>query len=263
MSETGDRNDAPARPGRPADVGRTAPLSFAQQRLWLLDRLYPGEATYNEAIAVRIAGALDADALRRALNEVLRRHEALRTRFVVEDARPVQIVAPALAVALDVEDLGALPEADRAAEARRRARDERDAPFDLARGPLVRARLLRLAADEHWLFVTMHHIVTDGWSTGVLGHELGALYGAFREGRPSPLPGLAIQYADYAASQREEPDGDACTLALAWWKDALAGLPSLDLPADRPRAPIASHEGRCRTFEIGRASCRERVLYTV
>ncbi len=250
MSETGDRNDAPARPGRPADVGRTAPLSFAQQRLWLLDRLYPGEATYNEAIAVRIAGALDADALRRALNEVVRRHEALRTRFVVEDARPVQIVAPALAVALDVEDLGALPEADRAAEARRRARDERDAPFDLARGPLVRARLLRLAADEHWLFVTMHHIVTDGWSTGVLGHELGALYGAFREGRPSPLPGLAIQYADYAASQREEPDGDACTLALAWWKDALAGLPSLDLPADRPRAPIASHEGRCRTFEI-------------
>ncbi len=241
---------------RASGVARKAPLSFAQQRLWLLDRLHPGEATYNEPIALRLVGALDADALRRALNEVVRRHEALRTRFVVEDAAPVQVVASALELALDVEDLRALPEADRAAEARRRARQERETPFDLARGPLVRARLLRLDAGEHWLLLTMHHIVTDGWSMGVLGGELAALYGAFREGRPSPLPELAVQYADHAVRQRERMQGDASAAALAWWRSALADLPPLDLPADRPRAPIASHEGRCRTFEIDAALAR-------
>lgn len=231
-------------------AARSAPPSFAQQRLWLLDRLYPGEAVYNEPQALRLRGPLDRDALRRALNEVVRRHEALRTRFDVEDARLVQVIAPRLDVALDVEDLRTLPEDVREAEARRIAQAERRARFDLARGPLLRARLLCLREDEHWLLLTLHHIVTDGWSSFVLGRELAALYAAFHVGQPSPLPELAMQYADYAMRQRDGLQGEALEKPLAYWKRTLAGMRTLELPTDRPRPPAADHRGDCVTFEI-------------
>ena len=233
-----------------ASAATTAPLSSAQQRLWLLERLFPRESTYNEPQAMRLAGPLDVEALRRALNEVVRRHGALRTRFPVEDARPLQVVEPELVLPLDVEDLSGLPGPQREREARERARTEALAPFDLARGPLLRARLLRLGEAEHWLLLAMHHIVTDGWSMTVLWRELAMLYGAFRASRPSPLPELPLQYADHALRQREELAGDALGAPLAYWKQALAGLSPLDMPTDRPRPALASHEGGIVRFEV-------------
>ena len=231
-------------------AARTAPPSFAQQRLWLLDRLYPDEAIYNEPQAFRLRGPLDRDALRRALNEIVCRHEALRTRFAVDDARLVQVIAPALDVPLDVEDLRTLAETERDAEARRIAQAERRARFDLAQGPLLRVRLLCLREGEHWLLLTMHHIATDGWSVGVLWRELAVLYAAFHAGQPSPLPALAAQYADYAVRQREGLKGEALERALAYWKRTLAGMHTLELPTDRPRPATASHRGDVVGFEI-------------
>ena len=248
--------DLPGARAPEAHPARAGPLSFAQERLWLLDRLYPGESTYNEPIALRLVGALDAQALARAWNEIVRRHEALRTRFALEDSVPIQVVESARELALEVEDLRSLPRDEGVEEARRRARFDRAAPFDLARGPLVRARLLRLGADEHWLLITMHHVVTDGWSAAVLGHELAALYGAFRGGLPSPLPKPAMQYADYAAWQRDLLRGEAYEQSLARRAAALADLPPLDLPADRARPAIASHEGGRVRFEIEAALVR-------
>ena len=233
-----------------ASVATTAPLSSAQQRLWLLERLFPRESTYIEPQTMRLSGRLDVEALRRALNEVVRRHGALRTRFPVEDARPVQVIEPELVLPLDVEDLSGLPGPQRERAARERARPEALAPFALARGPLVRARLLRLGEDEHWLLLAMHHIVTDGWSMTVLWRELAVLYGAFRAGRPSPLPELPLQYADYAVRQREELGRETLAAALDYWKQALAGLSPLDLPTDRSRPALASHEGGIVRFEV-------------
>src|SRR6266540_7310153 len=160
------------------------PPSFGQQQLWLLDRLLADGSVYN-------------------VPEVVRRHEVLRTRFEVEDATPVQVIAPELKFELEVEDLSALAARECEAEAQRRAQEEAAQPFDLEHGPLLRARLLRLGESEHWLLLTLHHIVTDGWSSGVLRRELSVLYEAFRAGRPSPLPELPVQYADYAVWQRE------------------------------------------------------------
>lgn len=244
----------PAASGASDDaVARTAPLSFAQQGLWLAERLHPGEPTYNEPVALRLTGALDVLALRRALNDVVRRHEALRTRFGLANGVPVQIVMAALELALDVEDLGALPHGERLEEARRRARGEHEVPFDLARGPLVRARLLRLSADEHWLLLTMHHIVTDGWSISVIGRELAALYLSTRVRAPSPLPGLGIQYADHALRQRGQQDGEDLRSAIDRRAGQLAGVPPLELPTDRPRPPVAGHEGGDVRFDIDAA----------
>ena len=226
------------------------PLSFAQQRLWLLDRLLSDESVYNVPQVVRVTGPLDPEALRRALNEVVRRHEVLRTRFAVEDGQPVQAIDAELDLPLPVEDLRALPESERAGEARRRARAEGRAPFDLARGPLLRARLLRLGETEHWFLLTLHHIATDGWSNGVLWRELPVLYGACRDNQPSPLPELPVQYADYAVWQREWLQGEALEEQLGFWKRMLADLPALDLPTDRSRPPIASHRGDRVAFEI-------------
>ncbi|CAG0974790.1 enterobactin synthetase component F [Burkholderiales bacterium] len=232
------------------DTARSAPLSFAQQRLWLLDRLYPGESVYNEPQALRLSGTLDRDALRRSLNEVVRRHAILRTRYMLEDAQPVQVVVPASVVPLDVQDLRALPEAERETAARRLAQEERRARFDLAQGPLLRARLVCLRDTEHWLLLTMHHIVTDAWSAGVLWAELAALYGAFHAGRPSPLHELPMQYADHAVRQRGRLEGDALEKPVAYWKRALAGLPELELPTDRPRPPRPDHAGARVTFVV-------------
>ncbi|HEX8318268.1 amino acid adenylation domain-containing protein [Longimicrobium sp.] len=228
----------------PAERTGALPLSFAQERLWFMDQLEPGSAAYNVPVAVRLGGALDVAALERALGEIVRRHEALRTVFAEVDGAPVQVVAPVGGFALPVEDLSGLGEADREAKVSRRAGEEAARPFDLAAGPLFRAALLRLGADEHVLLVGMHHIVSDGWSMGVLFRELSALYTAYRGGGESPLPELSVQYADYAVWQREQFAGEVLDRQLAYWRERLAGAPELlELPADHPRPPAQTYRG--------------------
>src|SRR5262249_14577749 len=166
------------------------PLSYAQQRLWFLEQLDPGSCSYNMPTALRVDGALDVGALERSLVEIQRRHETLRTRFAVVEGRPVQVIGPAAAWTLAVDDLTRRSARQREAEVRRRIAHEATAPFDLGQAPLLRAGLLRLGPTEHVLLLTLHHIVSDGWSTGVLYDEMATLYEAFAAGRPSPLPEL-------------------------------------------------------------------------
>jgi amino acid adenylation domain-containing protein len=229
---------------------RRAPVSFSQRRLWLLDRLLSARAAYNVATPLRLLGPLDVDALRRAFNELIRRHEALRTHFVIEDGEPVQEIVSELALAFETEDISALSADAREHEARRRAVDDAQLEFDLARGPLLRLRLLRLARDEHWLLLTMHHIARDAWSASVLAREVSALYSAFRAGEASPLSDLAVQYADFAQWQRERLQGDAPARLSAYWREALADTPALELASDRPRPALPTHRGGSVSFAI-------------
>jgi amino acid adenylation domain-containing protein len=227
------------------------PLSFAQERLWFIDRLEPGSAVYNIPVARRLAGALDQAALERALGEIVRRHEALRTVFAEADGSPVQVIAPFGGFTLPVEDLSGLGEADREAAVRRRADDEARRAFDLSAGPLFRAALLRLGSEDHVLLLSMHHIVSDGWSMGVLFRELSALYAAYREGRESPLRELPVQYADYAMWQREQLSGEVLDRQLAYWRERLAGAPELlELPTDRPRPAVQTFRGAHERIEL-------------
>ncbi len=237
----------------PASRGAAAPLSYAQQRLWFLERLQPGSGAYHMPAAVRLRGRLDVAALGRSLDEVVRRHEALRTRIVEVDSldTAVQQVLPAESGLLRVVDLGGLDEAARERELAERVRAEVERPFDLAAGPLVRAALLGLGAEEHALLVTMHHIASDGWSVGVLVRELGELYAAFAAGRPSPLPELAIQYADYALWQRSWLVGEELGRRLAHWRERLAEVPALDLPTDRRRPAALSLRGAAAPVRLG------------
>jgi amino acid adenylation domain-containing protein len=221
------------------------PLSFAQQRLWFLDQLQPGTSTYNMPSAVRFLGDLDVAALHRSLREVVRRHESLRTTFVIRGGRPVQSIAPELELKLPLIDLRGEPEERCKETVRSLAAAEGRRPFDLAAGPLIRATLLRLAEDEHVALLTLHHITSDGWSAGVLVREIAALYPAFLAGAPSPLPALPIQYADFAVWQREWLRGEVLESHLAYWRRQLAGLPPLlELPTDRPRPAVQSFAGR-------------------
>ncbi|HEU0076091.1 MAG TPA: amino acid adenylation domain-containing protein, partial [Longimicrobiaceae bacterium] len=223
------------------------PLSFAQERLWFIDRLESGSAVYNIPVAWRLGGELDVEALERALGEIVRRHETLRTTFAEVDGSPVQVIAPFGGFALPVEDLSDLSEA----ALRRRAREEAARPFDLAAGPLFRAALLRVGAEDHVLLLTMHHIVSDGWSMGVLFRELSALYAAYREGGESPLAELPVQYADYAVWQREQLVGEVLDRQLAYWKERLAGAPELlELPTDHPRPAVQTFRGAAVPMEL-------------
>ena len=213
------------------------PLSFAQQRLWLVDRLDPGSPAYNMPSALRLRGALDAAALRAGIGELMRRHETLRTTFEEQGGAPVQVVHPPAGAALRVVDLRGLPDDARERQARSLAGAEAVRPFDLARGPLLRSTLLCLDEDDHVLCFTMHHVVGDGWSTDVMVRELSALYDAFSRGEPSPLPELPVQYADFAVWQREWLGGGVLEAQIAYWKERLAGAPPLlEIPTDRPRA---------------------------
>ncbi|MBW3569847.1 MAG: amino acid adenylation domain-containing protein, partial [Gemmatimonadetes bacterium] len=227
----------------PVPRDRPLPLSFAQERMWLLDQVEPDRAAYVIPTAVRLAGALDAAALERALAEIVRRHEALRTTFREVAGAPVQVIGDA-AASIEVEDLSHLPPAERDAAVRRRAADEAERAFDLAAGPLYRFTLVRLTADDHALLLTLHHAVADGWSIGVLFRELSALYAAFARGDASPLAELPVQYADYAAWQRARTTGEALRRGLAYWTERLAGAPALlELPTDRPRPAVRTGRG--------------------
>ncbi|HEX5706031.1 MAG TPA: amino acid adenylation domain-containing protein [Pyrinomonadaceae bacterium] len=227
------------------------PLSFAQERLWFLDQLEPGNSAYNVPAALRLRGSLDVEALRRTLDEVVSRHEILRTTFAVVDGKPVQVVAPQAAPRLSVADLGHLPEAEREAESRRLASVEAQEPFDLARGPLLRTSLLRLGEDDHVLLFTLHHIVSDGWSMSILVSEVAQLYDAFARGAASPLRELPIQYADFAVWQRGHLKGAVLEEQLAYWRAQLAGAPPvLELPTDRPRPAVQTFRGAKYQFKL-------------
>src|SRR6266849_4103375 len=219
------------------------PASFAQQRLWFLDQLEPGSAGYVVPYGVSIRGNLDTRALTRALQELLARHESLRTGFGEENGSPVQSIAPDAVLNIQTIDLTAIAgTSERERETRRILREESQRPFDLSRPPLFRARLLRLSESEHVLHLTLHHIVSDAWSFGVPFRELGAIYEAFAAGLPSPLPELPIQYADFAVWQRKWFSVEVLDQQLAFWRKQLAGASGvLELPTDRPRPARQSY----------------------
>ncbi|HXK09667.1 MAG TPA: amino acid adenylation domain-containing protein, partial [Vicinamibacteria bacterium] len=223
------------------------PLSFAQQRLWFLERLQPGTPRYNTFTAVRIEGPIDQGALAHALAGVLARHEVLRGRILDVGGAPVQRIEPTGPVALPVLDVGTQGDVEAEEALSRLAAEEARRPFDLARGPLLRATLVRLAPERHVLMLSLHHVAADGWAIGVLLSDLAALYTAFREGRPSPLPALPVQYADFAAWQRDRLQGEALADLVGYWRRQLDGLETLDLPTDRPRPPVPGFAGAwCR-----------------
>jgi amino acid adenylation domain-containing protein len=223
--------------------GRTAPLSYAQRRLWFLEQLVPGNPFYNDSSAIRFGFPVNHAALERSLGEIIRRHEALRTSFEAPDGEPRQRVLPPRPFELPVIDLGRLPEPQREAEALRLADEYARTPFDIAKPPLLRAALISLAPSDHIFVLTMHHIVCDGWSMKVFFEELEVLYQAFVVGRPSPLPELALQYMDFAAWQREWLEGPVLREQLEFWRGRLAGLRTLDLPTDKPRPAVPTFKG--------------------
>src|SRR4051794_16793096 len=245
--ETSSRADAIPR----RTAGGPPPLSFAQQRLWLLDRLEPGSSAYNIPSPARLAGDLDPGVLARALAEIQHRHESLRTTFTTRDGVPVQGIAPPAPASLPLVDLAGLPEPAGRHEGQRLLAAEAKTPFDLEAGPLCRFALVRLAPAEHLLMLNIHHIVSDGWSLGLLFNELSALYAAFREGRPSPLAETPIQYPDFAVWQRGWLQGAVLEEQLAYWRGQLAGSPSaLELPTDRLRPAVPTHRGEALPLRL-------------
>ncbi|HEU5378228.1 MAG TPA: amino acid adenylation domain-containing protein [Ktedonobacteraceae bacterium] len=218
------------------------PLSFAQQRLWFLDQLEPGNVGYTIPEAVRLRGKLNLHALERSFNEIVRRHEVLRTSIELVEGVPSQRISPPAYFSLPVQDLTQSAEPEQ--ELQRILTQEMQKPFDLQRGPLLRVKILRLSADEHILFTNQHHIVSDGWSAGIMRRELTTLYQAYCSGEPSPLPPLTIQYADYAVWQRRWLQGEVLETQLNYWKQQLAGAPTvLELPTDRRRPALQSFRG--------------------
>src|SRR5215213_8237694 len=239
-------------------VERTAsnlyPPSIDQERLWFIEQLQPGNTAYNIFTASRLRGPLDVGAMHAAANELLRRHEVLRTTFKVVEGQPMQFVAPTLELSLAPVDLEPLPRAEREAEALRRVLEDVSAPFDLERGPLVRAGLLRLGATEHVFYLNMHHSITDRWSADIIEQDIGALYYSFLQGQPPSLPELPIQFVDYAVWQRERMRGEIYQAQLAYWKKQLGGAPFvLELPADNPRPSVQTFRGERVYFRLRKA----------
>jgi amino acid adenylation domain-containing protein len=238
------------------------PTSFAQQRLWFLDQLEPQNAAYNIPIGIHLNIELNVEALEQSLNTLIERHEVLRTTFVGTDELPLQMIASSLKVPLSMVDLSALSEVQREAEAIRLANEEAQRPFNLVQGPLLRTTLLKLASEEYMLLLTIHHIIFDGWSLGVLYEELATLYQAFSTGQLSPLPDLPIQYVDFALWQQERLQGEELAGQLAYWKQHLAGAPALlELPTDRPRTASPSSQGS--TYLVTLSSELNKALKTL
>ena len=234
----------------PMERDGNLPLSFAQQRLWFLDQLVPNNPFYNVPAALRLTGSLNLTALQQTFNEIVRRHEALRTTLAVVSGQPVQRIAAAFHLPINVLDLRNLPQESRQTEANRLTAQEAQRSFNLSNDLLLRVTLLQLDDAEYLLMLNMHHIVSDGWSIGVLIQELGALYTAFASEKPSPLPPLSIQYADFAKWQREWLQGEVLETQLAYWRQQLNGISMLNLPADRPRPAIQSYRGKRQFLQL-------------
>ncbi|HEX8177814.1 MAG TPA: amino acid adenylation domain-containing protein [Pyrinomonadaceae bacterium] len=231
------------------EYGDPLPLSHAQQRLWFFDQLEPGSPMYNCPGAVRLKGRLQLKAFEQALNEVIRRHESLRTTFTTIEGQPVQLVHEPWRLTVPVVDLSELSEAKRDAASLQLAMQEAVRPFNLEQGPLLRVTLLRLSEEEHLALLTMRHIISDGWSVGILVNEVATCYDALCTGLPPQLPDLPIQYADYAAWQRESWQGESLERQLDYWREQLSGnLPILELPTDKPRPAIKSFRGAHRNL---------------
>jgi amino acid adenylation domain-containing protein len=237
-------------PIRPVPRGCPLPLSFAQERLWLVQQMEPESPSYNMPVVMRLPGDVDVVALRASVNTIVARHEALRTSFPVADGRPVQVITPSLEIELPVIDASGAGTQEREDVVRLLAGEQARHVFDLAVAPLVRVCLVKLSPAEHVLLWTMHHIVADGWSMGILLDELTAVYEGLRRGQPVALPELPLQYADYAVWQREAWSNAALDGQLAHWKRALADLPELDLPTDRPRPDVQRFRGACETTRL-------------
>ncbi|MEP7242923.1 MAG: amino acid adenylation domain-containing protein [Gammaproteobacteria bacterium] len=228
-----------------------APVSYAQERLWFLEQLGLVGATYNMPMTLRLEGELNVAALERSLTELIRRHESLRTRFESVSGSPIQTIDPPRPFPLIVRDLSQVHRQEQTFQIGQLSEEEIQRPFDLSEGPLLRASLLKLSAREHVLLLTIHHIVFDGWSWGVLHAELGALYDAFSQGRASPLPEPALQYADYAIWQRQSLQGEPLREQMQYWSERLHGAPpQLQLPTDRPRPAVESFKGAELKFEL-------------
>jgi amino acid adenylation domain-containing protein len=257
-SQRDDRGMLPP-PLRPAERTGALPLSFAQQRLWFLTQLEPNSPAYSIPVAVRMRGVLNLGALRWSLDQIVRRHEALRTIFVAVDGLPAQVIGQATALRLPLIDLRGVPATEREVAARRMAQLEAECPFDLARGPLLRAALLRLDDADHLLTLTMHHIVSDGWSMGIVVREVAALYAAYDAAGAASrvLPALPIQYADYALWQRRWLQGVVLDDQLAYWRRALADLTPLELPTTHARPQAASAQAAHQQFRLAKAVCDE------
>jgi amino acid adenylation domain-containing protein len=249
--EQGETDRAGAEITRQVGERGTFPLSFAQQRLWFSDQLEPGNPAYNIPASFRMMGHLDIAALERAFTEITRRHEILRTRFVIVNGQPVQLISPVETTSFRFVDLSELIETERDAEVLRWATTEARQRFDLSSGSLLRVVLLRLGEDDHVLLFTMHHIISDGWSMGVIVREVTTLYDAYSKDRPSPLPELSIQYADYAVWQRQWLQGSVLETQLAYWKSRLGSkLTALELPTDRPRPAARTNAGATQYFTL-------------
>ncbi|MDQ2979010.1 MAG: condensation domain-containing protein, partial [Acidobacteriota bacterium] len=242
----------PAPPLVPVTRDRENALSFAQQRLWFFDQLEPGNAFYTTSRVLRVTGSLDVRALQAAFGAIVKRHESLRTRFDSVDGRPVQIVEEEAPFRIPVVDLTEAPPQEREAAAARRVAEEVGRPFDLSAAPLLRASVLRMTEREHWLILTMHHIVSDGWSMGILVQELASFYEEASLGRASTLAPIPIQYADFAHWQRGWFRGDVLDRQLSYWKKQLANLSVLELPTDRSRPPAQSFRGARHTISFPR-----------
>ncbi len=247
---------APARNIPPRPAGREVPLSFAQERLWFLDQLVPENSILNCTDSLRFSFSLEADLLERSLNEVIRRHESLRTTFQVIDGQPAQVIAPQLIVPLPVTDLRHLDRFDAEKAAAQIVADAAGRPFDLPHGPLLRADLMQLEDDEYIFLLTMHHIIADGWSMEIFWDEFEQLWAAYADGKPSPLPDLPIQYADFALWQRGALQGKVIEEQIGYWRTQLDGVATLQLPLDRPRPPVQSFCGSEFAFSIPSAVAR-------
>ncbi|MEO0852485.1 MAG: condensation domain-containing protein, partial [Cyanobacteria bacterium J06648_11] len=218
-------------------------VSFAQQRLWFLNQLETDSPFYNIPMGLRMKGRLDVEALRRSFAEIVRRQDILRTTFFSDRGQPLQVIHESMPLAVPLIDLQELPASDRQVEVERLTAADIRQPYDLERGPLLRATLLRSAPEEHTLLLSIHHTITDGWSRGVLLRELADLYAAFAAGQPSPLPELPVQYADFALWQRDWLEQEQQADQLKFWEAQLKGLTELAIPKDRPRVGQQTYRG--------------------
>jgi amino acid adenylation domain-containing protein len=237
---------------RRSDRESAPPLSFAQQRLWFLDQLEPNSALYNISTALRLRGRLNTEALQKSLAVIVERHEVLRTTFASVNGDPVQVINENPGVALAMVDLSAWPKGDRELQVKRLRKQEARRPFNLSSDLMLRSTLIRLSEEENVLQLVMHHIASDGWSIGVLLRELDVLYDAFCNEKPSPLPELSIQYADYAIWQQQWLQGEVLQKQLSYWKKQLNGTSTLRLPTDRPRPAVQTHRGASQSLMLSK-----------